>query len=124
VGPKEIEALAAAGIRNIDQMLKAGATQAGRLSLSQETGLPLSSLCDLVELSDLARIPGMKGIRARLYHDAGVRSVRELAAWDPGELRELLCEYVKETGFDGIAPLPKEVAFSIDYAKKLPPLVQ
>jgi hypothetical protein len=124
VNPKEIKALAAAGIRNIDQMLKAGASQDGRLRLSQETGLPLSSICDLVELSDLARIPGMKGIRARLYHDAGVRSARELAACDPGELRELLCRYVQETGFDGIAPLPKEVTFSIDYAKKLPPLVQ
>ena len=33
-------------------------------------------------------------------------------------------DFVKRTGFDGIAPLPKEVRFAIADAKKLPPAVE
>ena len=66
----------------------------------------------------------MKGIRARLYHDAGVDTIDKLARWESGILREMLIEFVAETGFDGIAPLPKEVAFSVATARRLPRIVE
>ena len=67
---------------------------------------------------------GLKGIRARLYHDAGVDTVDKLAAWEPEALRAMLVEFVECTGFDGIAPLPKEAAGAVAQAKKLPQVVE
>jgi hypothetical protein len=123
VDPEHAARLAAAGIHNVKQMLQAGRTPANRQKLAGETGIPLEAIVELVKLSDLARIPGIKGIRARLYHDAGVDTVAKLAGWDPGELRAMLLEFVERTGFEGIAPLPAEAAFSVVRAKELPRIV-
>ncbi|MGD8399132.1 MAG: DUF4332 domain-containing protein [Anaerolineae bacterium] len=117
-------ALAAAGIRNVKQMLEAGRTPGARKELADETGVPLAAIVELVKLSDLARIPGIKGIRARLYHDAGVDTVAKMAAWDPEEMRAMLLAFVERTGFDGIAPLPAEAAFSVARARELPEIVE
>ena len=116
--------LAAAGIKDVKEMLEAGRTHAGRQKLADETGAPLAAIVELVKLSDLARIPGIKGIRARLYHDAGVDSVAKMAGWDPEGLRAMLLEFVERTGFEGIAPLPAEAAFSVARAKELPRIVE
>jgi hypothetical protein len=75
-------------------------------------------------LSDLARLPGVKGIRARLYYDAGVDCVEKMAACETEALLALTAEFVERTGFNGIAPLPKEVASTIANAKRLPRVVE
>jgi predicted flap endonuclease-1-like 5' DNA nuclease len=116
--------LATAGINNVKQMLEAGRTHADRQKLADETGIPLVAIVELVKLSDLARIPGIKGIRARLYHDAGVDTVAKMAKWDPEELRVMLLEFVERTDFEGIAPLPAEATFSVAKAKELPTIVE
>jgi len=108
----------------VEQMLKAGRTSGDRQKLAEETGVPYGAILELVKLSDLARIPGMKGIRARLYHDAGVDTLEKLAAWDPEKLRGMLEEWVAQTGFEGIAPLPKEVAFSVAKAQSLSKIIE
>ena len=74
-------------------------------------------------MSDIARIPGLKGVRARLYYEAGVDTVEKLAAWQPESLLVMLVEYVQQSGFDGIAPLPKEVRHAVETARKLPLVV-
>jgi hypothetical protein len=122
--PDYVNELARTGIRNVNQMLEAGRSQSDREALASGTGVPLEAILEFVKLSDLARIPGMKGIRSRLYYDAGVDTVDKLAAWDPEALRAMLVDFVARTGFDGIAPLPKEAAFSVATAKKLPRIVE
>ncbi len=47
-----------------------------------------------------------------------------MAEWDPVELRAMLVSFVERTGFDGIAPLPKEAASAIATAKRLPKVVE
>ena len=116
--------LASAGVRNVSQMLEAGRTPQDRLALAKKTGVPLDAILEYVKLSDLARIPGTKGIRARLYYDAGVDTLENLAEWDPVELRAMVISFVERTGFDGIAPLPKEAASAIATAKRLPKVVE
>ena len=64
------------GVRNTDQMLTAGRSAESRSELANNAGIPLESVTELVKLSDLARLPGVKGIRARLYYDAGVKQWR------------------------------------------------
>lgn len=115
--------LASEGITNVDQMLRAGRTSGDRQRLAKKTGVPLDVILEYVKLSDLARIPGLKSIRARLYYDAGVDTLEALATWDPVELRAMLLDFVERTGFDGVAPLPKEASSAVATAKRLPKLV-
>ena len=124
VEPEYVGKLALEGITNVSQMLQAGRTTRDRLALAKKTGVPLQAVLEYVKLSDLARVPGLKGIRARLYYDAGVDTLEKLAGWDPEELRAMFIGFVEGTDFDGIAPLPKEVASAVETAKRLPAIVE
>jgi hypothetical protein len=124
VDPECVERLAAVGIRDVKQMLQAGRTPGDRQDLARSTGVSIDTVLELVKLSDLARIPGVKSIRARLYYDAGVDIIEKMARWDPAELREMLIGFVEQTGFDGIAPLPKEAASAVATARRLPKVVE
>lgn len=124
VNPEYITRLAALGIKTTDQMLAAGSTGPQRAALAQKSGIPEPAVLELVKLSDLARLPGVKGIRARLYYNAGVDSVAKMAAWQPEPLRLMVTTYVEQTGFEGLPPLPKEVSSTIANAQKLPIVVE
>ncbi len=124
VSPAVAEKLAAQRIKTTDQMLAAGCSKEGRAALAKAASLPESILLELVRLSDLARLPGVKGIRARLYYDAGVTSVQKMAACEPQALLRLTAEFVERTGFAGIPPLPKEVSSTIATARTLPIIVE
>jgi hypothetical protein len=65
----------------------------------------------------------VKGVRARLYVDAGVDSVEKMATWEPEKLRAMVVEFVERTGFEGVPTLPAEARYTIDYARKLPVIV-
>ncbi|HEY71103.1 MAG TPA: DUF4332 domain-containing protein [Anaerolineae bacterium] len=124
VDPGTAAKLAAIGIRNVKQMLAAGRTRQARTSLSLETGISEDTILELVKLSDLARIPGIKAIRARLYHDAGVDTVEKMAQWEPEALRRAMVVFVERTGFDGVPTLLAEARYSIAKARSLPRLVE
>jgi predicted RecB family nuclease len=124
VNAADLKKLENAGIRNVNEMIKAGQTPTKRKELSAKTKVPITVISELVKLSDLARIQGVKGVRARLYYDAGVDTLEKMAKWNPEELRTYLVEYVKRTEFKGIAPLPKELKFTIETAKRLPKIVE
>jgi hypothetical protein len=112
------------GIFNVEQMLEAGKTSGDRQKLSKRTGIPLASILEFVKLSDLSRLGAIKNVRARLYYDAGLDTPDKFTQWDADELRQMLIKFVKRTGFDGIAPLPKELRNAIEKAKNLPKVVQ
>jgi hypothetical protein len=124
VSPEHIKKLANIGIRNVKQMLEAGRTRDKRKELSAKIGVPAEAILELAKLSDLARIQGVKSIRARLYYDAGVDTIDKLAKWDAKKLRTMLIKFVEKTGFEGIAPLPKEAESTVAEAKKLPRIVE
>ena len=122
VDPAQVAKLESLYIENIDQMLDAGRTPKLRQQLTEQTGLPLEVILEFVKLSDLARLGAVRSVRARLYHDAGFIP-ETIAQWEPEELHAMLVDFVQETNFDGIAPLPKEVKNLVADARKLPPLV-
>jgi predicted flap endonuclease-1-like 5' DNA nuclease len=124
VDPEHAAKLAAIGIKDVAQMRAAGKTTQARAELAEKAGVPLAAIIELVKLSDLARIEGIKGIRARLYYDAGVDTLDKLAQWNPAELRAMLQAFVERTGFDGIAPLSKEARHAVAKAKELPRIVE
>jgi hypothetical protein len=118
-----VDKLAAIGIRNVKDMLLAGQTHKATQELAARTGIPAEAILELVKLSDLARITGVKSIRARLCYDAGVDTLEKMARWEPEKLRAMLIDFVEKTRFQGIAPLPKEAEFTAE-AKKLPKIVE
>jgi hypothetical protein len=120
----EVEALAAIGITDVSQMLAAGKTPVSRQALAEKAGLSPDRVLEFVKLSDLARLPGLKSIRARLYYDAGVDTVEVLATWEPEALRQMLADYITRSGFDGIAPLPREAENAVATARRLPSIVE
>lgn len=119
-----VSKLEAVGIRDVEQMRQRGATPAQRADLAEKTGVPEESIIEFVKLSDLARLPGVKAIRARLYYDSGIDTLEKMAKWDPEAMRLMLIEFVEKTGFDGIAPLPKEAANSVKVAAELPKIIE
>ena len=123
VNPDHIEKLRSLYIENIDQLLDEGRTPRLRQELAKKTGIPPEGILELVKLCDLARLGAVRTVRARLYHDAGL-TPETIATWDPDKLHAMLVEWVEKTGFDGIAPLPKEVLHLVNDAKRLPLLVQ
>lgn len=122
VNPDHVEKLRALYIENIDQLLDEGRKPKLRQALAERTGIPPEGILELVKLCDLARLGAVRTVRARLYHDAGL-TPEIIATWDPAELHAMLVEWVEQTGFDGIAPLPKEVHNLVANARKLPKLV-
>ena len=78
----------------------------------------------MVKLSDLSRLGAVNSVRARLYYDAGLDTPARFTPWVPEALRLMLLEFVERTGFDGIAPLPKELRNAIATARQLPDAVQ
>lgn len=124
VDPVDLEKLAAAGIHTADQMLEAGKTHTERMALANAARIPQERVLELVKLSDLARIRGVKGTRARLYYDAGIETVEQMAELDPAELRATVVEFVERTGFEGVATLPAEARFTVEEAQKLPNLIE
>jgi hypothetical protein len=120
---KELSDLAGAlYIENIDQVLDEARTPKLRQELSKKAGIPLDAVLEFVKLSDLARLRAVRSVRARLYHDAGL-TPEIIAAWEPDELRSMLVDWVEKNGFDGIAPLPKEVQNLVKQARQLPKIV-
>jgi predicted flap endonuclease-1-like 5' DNA nuclease len=123
VSSAHLAVMKSAGVVNTEQMLKAGKTPAERQQLAAKTGVPVEAILELVKLSDLARLAGVKGIRARLYYDAGIDTLDKMAAADPEDLLKVTQEFVSRTRFEGIPPLLKEVTSTIENAKRLSQLV-
>jgi ribosomal protein L30/L7E len=124
INPDQIARLESLGITNVNEMLVAGKTPQMRESLAEKSGIPLGNILELVKLSDLTRLGAIKSVRARLYYEAGIDTPQKMAEWDPVELREMLVKFVKQTGFDGIAPLPKELRNAVATAQSLLKIVE
>ena len=124
INRENIEKLKRKGIHTAKQILDHGYTKKGRDRLSKETTIPVASILELVMLSDLARIPGVKKIRARLYYEAGLDTLEKMAAYDAEELRKISAEYIQKTSFKGIPPTQKEAEHTVTMANYLKKYVE
>ena len=124
IDPAALERLSALGITDVEQMLTAARTPVDRRNLAERSGVAAAVILELVKLSDLSRLSGVKGIRARLYLDAGVDTVEKMAAQHPEDLLAKMQQYVQRSGFDGIPPLPKEIQATIQNAVNLAKVVE
>lgn len=64
-------------------------------------------------------LPGVKAVRARLYDDAGYKSLSRIAAASPEQIIRDTSNVILQKGLAMKAPLPKEVRTHIAVAKAL-----
>lgn len=124
VNLNHVAKLEAMGVKNVEDMLTAARTSQLRKELEEISGVPYESILELVKLSDLSRLRGVKGIRARLYYDAGIDTVEAFSHWESEAMQIYLEKFVQESGFEGIAPLPKEINGTIKQAANLEKLLE
>jgi len=119
INKKFVEKLKNNEIKTAKQILETGYTKDGRNRLSKTTNIPVEYILELVKLSDLARITGVKKIRARLYYESGLDTLEKMAVCDAKELRKITAKYIKKVGFGGVPPTPKEAEHTVIMAKYL-----
>lgn len=107
------------GIENVQRMLEYGNTREKRESLAEILEVPVEEITELTKLADLTRIPALKRKRARMYYDAGFDTLEKISNSTIEEVIQKISEYIKESGFDGWAPEPKEAEEAINIAKNL-----
>jgi hypothetical protein len=107
INKKVVKILKKNGINTAKQLLDIGYTKKGRKKLCESTGIEMKYINELIKLSDLARITGVKKIRARLYYTSGLDTLEKIAACDAEKLRRISSEFIRESGFDGTPPTPK-----------------
>ena len=119
-----VKKLAAIGIKNVEQMLKKGKTKKQRKQLSKQLGIPKDAILELVKLSDITRVGYVKKKLSRLYYDAGLDSPAKIAEFEPQQLHKFFVRFVKESGWDGMVPNPKDLVSNIKSARKLSKIVE
>jgi hypothetical protein len=124
VNQAHVSKLKTVGITDIAQMIENSRTPGARKKLARSTGLTTEDILELLKLSDLARIPGVKNIRARLYHDAGLDTLGKIALLDAPTLRDACIRFVNATSFPGVPPTLKEAAYTVSSARTLPRIVE
>ncbi len=124
INQDHVKKLAAIGIKNVAQMLENGKTKKQRERLAKQLDIPEEAILELVKLSDITRVGYVKKKLSRLYYDAGLDSPSKIAEFEPKQLHELFAKFVKESGWDGMIPNPKDLINNIKSARKLSKIVE
>ncbi|MDI6698267.1 MAG: DUF4332 domain-containing protein [Candidatus Saccharicenans sp.] len=123
IGDVFMDKLKEAGVYNVKQLLRAGATPAGRKELAEKTGLSEAQILKWVNRADLMRIRGIGEEYSDLLEMAGVDTVVELAQRNAQNLQQKLLEINAEKKLVRRVPALKMVRYWIERAKKLPRIV-
>jgi predicted flap endonuclease-1-like 5' DNA nuclease len=123
IGDAYAEKLEAAGIKTVEGLLEAGASEAGRKKIEEQTGLAHAHVLKWVNHADLFRIKGVAGQFSELLEAAGVDTVPELAQRNAANLTKKMEEVNAEKNLANRTPSEAEVGKWIDEAKSLPRVV-
>lgn len=124
IGPKYAGDLRAAGVRSTGDLLKKGATPAGRKELSKNSGITGKLILEWVNHVDLFRIKGVGEEYADLLEEAGVDTVVELAQRNAANLYEAMKSTNIKKKLVRQLPSEKSVKDWIAQAKKLPRAIE
>jgi predicted flap endonuclease-1-like 5' DNA nuclease len=124
IGPSYGEKLRSAGVISTDDLLKSGATPAGRKSLAETSGISDKLILEWVNHVDLYRIKGVGSEYADLLEEAGVDTVPELAQRNAANLFDKLGQINQQKNLVRRLPTALEVESWIAEAKSLPRAIQ
>ena len=119
VDPQAITQLASVGIKTVNQFLEAAQTKEGQEKLIKDSGIRRENLVELLQLSNLSRLPGAKKVRGRLFYEAGLNTFSKIADLTPEEIQQRLSMYIEESGFEGSSPTLSEAEYTVTMAKFL-----
>ncbi len=111
-------------IYNSDQLLEATRTPAGRKSVAEKMHVETRLILEWANRADLARVQGIGGVFSDLLEQAGVDTVKELAARRPDNLHAKLVETNTNRRVAGRAPTLKAVEAWVAQARELPKVLE
>ena len=109
-----------AGFSTTEDLLKAGATPAGRKKIAADTGVSEKKILRWVNMADLFRVKGVGEEYSDLLEAAGVDTVPELAQRNPENLLQKIEEINAKKKLVRKVPSLTETTDWIKQAKKLP----
>ena len=124
IGALRGQMLRNAGIRTVNDLLRAGATRLKRQRLANEFGVSYSTLSKWVHRADLLRIRGIGSQYSELLETAGVDTVTYLSKRDPRRLWQKLKAVNREKKLVRRVPPLKKVETWVYKAKNLEPIVE
>ncbi len=116
--------LAGIGIKTASQILDLGKTIKEREILASKSGVSVDEVLKFVKLANLARCPGHMKKRACLYYEAGLDTFDKIAEQDPELMIKFLGDFIKNTGFDGSAPMLTDARSSVENSKRIPRIIE
>lgn len=123
VGPVFAKALAAAGVKTVDDLSEKAASPKGRDDLAARTGIGAGVLLKWANHADLMRIQGIGPQFAELLEASGVDTVKELAQRNAANLSARMSEVNREKRLAGSSSGVSQVAKWIESAKRLKPAI-
>jgi len=113
-----------AGIRTVDDLLRAGATRPKRQRLANEFGVSYITINKWVHRADLLRIKGIGSQYSELLETAGIKTVTSLSKRDPRDLWQKLKAVNREKRLVRRIPPVKKIETWIYKAKNLESIVE
>jgi predicted flap endonuclease-1-like 5' DNA nuclease len=111
-------------IKDSDQYLAKSSTPAARKELAAKLGIDVKAVLELANRADLIRIKGVGGAFSNLLEEAGVDTVKELAARIPANLQAKLEQVNTEKKLANRAPTVAMVTDWVAEAKTLPKVLE
>jgi len=123
IGPVYRQKLQSAGVRTVENLLKLGATAAGRDRLAKDADISRDLILEWVNHADLWRIKGVGEEYSDLLEEAGVDTVVELAQRRADNLFAKMNDVNMSKKLVRRLPTESQVADWINQAKNLPRVV-
>jgi predicted flap endonuclease-1-like 5' DNA nuclease len=123
IGPKYGAKLRAANCSSPAQLLRDGATRAGRKNICKQTGISDSIVLRCVNMADLFRIKGVATQYAELLEAAGVDTVKELRNRNAANLTAAMAKANDKKKLVRQLPSESMVAKWVAHAKTLKPII-
>lgn len=123
IGPSYADKLAAAAIKNTDDLLDACANPKGRRDTAEKTGVSEQVLLKWANMADLMRISGVGEEYSELLEAAGVDTVKELRNRNADNLFAKMAEVNEAKKLVRKTPSQSAVTDWVEQAKKLPPIL-
>ena len=124
IGPKNAAALAKAGIKTTEGLLKAGATKKGRKELAEKSKISETNILGWVNRADLMRVKGVGEEYSDLLEKAGVDTVKELRNRNAANLWKAMKEVNDKKNLVRALPSQSSVEAWVAQAKQLDPVVK
>ena len=116
-------ALKAHGIADSEKLVEAAATPAQRKELAAACDCDVKALLEIANRADLSRVKGVSGVYSDLLEEAGVDTVKELAARRADNLHAKISETNDALQLTARPPTAAQVEDWIAQAKDLPKIL-